>query len=492
MNYKITINKAILIIALFVYTLTAFFSTGYFNADEHYQIIEFAGVIDGTNNTSDLPWEYTKKIRSIIQPAIAFSIFKISSFFSITDPYSKAFILRLITALLSVFIINNFINEAKRFISSKHWVIFYLLSYFLWFLPFINVRFSSETWSGLFFLYGVTIILKKQINYYQYILLGTVLGFSFLFRYQISFAILGLLLWLFLIYKENLLKISICCAAILCTIFLGVLLDSWFYNEWTLAPYNYFLVNIIDDKASEFGTYPWYFYSILISLYSLLPIGIIIIFSSITFSLTKSKNLITWIIIPFLIIHSLVPHKEIRFLFPIINFIPLIIISSYEYVLEKKWYVKNKKWLRISLILIICLNFYALFFANTKASGDGRSAIIEKIHQLNDKQNLNILVTEDFYPKYLWPLNSNFYQEKNANFINIEKDKFNYLFNNNTRNVMIVSINDLNKESIKQMQSKLKMIEIEQTFPKFSFPLFKKANLGNKVFLLYNIENPKF
>ena len=153
MNYKFTINKSILIIALLVYTLTAFFSIGYFNADEHYQIIEFAGVIDGTNNTSNLPWEYSKKIRSIIQPTIAFAIFKVSSFFSITDPYSKAFILRLITALLSVFVITNFIKEAKRFISSKHWIVFYFLSYFLWFLPFINVRFSSETWSGLFFLY---------------------------------------------------------------------------------------------------------------------------------------------------------------------------------------------------------------------------------------------------------------------------------------------------------------------------------------------------
>ncbi|MCL7763179.1 hypothetical protein MPF19_07090 [Polaribacter sp. Z014] len=487
MDFKFTWQKKFFFIALIFYTLTAYFSVGYFNPDEHYQIIEFSGILDGNNTPQDLPWEYSKQIRSSIQPFLAFLIFKISSFFSISDPYSKALTLRLLSAVVVLLFINNFISEAKKLIRTSNWIVFYFLSYFLWFLPFINVRFSSETWSGLLFLFGITIILKNKKNYYHYLFLGLIFGSSFLFRYQIAFAILGVIFWLIFIRKEKLNKIIIILLGILFTVFLGILLDSWFYGELTIAPYNYFVENIINNKAAEFGVSPWYFYIVLILFYALLPIGILLISSTIIFTYHKKTSLITWAIIPFLIIHSLVSHKEIRFLFPLINFAPIILIVAYEYIIEKKWFIKNKKCLNISLILILLLNVFGLIFANTRAAGEGRAGIVSKIHQLNNRENLNIYVTDDFYPKYLWSLNANFYKEKNAKFINIEKDKYQSIFSTdkNTTNVLILSINDLENEKLKEIQSETNMVIIKKTFPNLLFSLFKKVNLGNKVFVLY-------
>ena len=189
-------HNILFIIAIIVYTTTAFYSSGYFHADEHYQIIEFAGMLDATNESKDMVWEYHEQIRPTVQPVIASYIFKLCERLSIIDSYSKALFLRLITALLSLSIIYYFANTCKKIVSPEYWKLFLVLSYFLWFLPFLNVRFSSETWSGIFLLLSISLVLRNYRSISAYCLIGAVLGISFLFRYQIAFSIIGLFLWL--------------------------------------------------------------------------------------------------------------------------------------------------------------------------------------------------------------------------------------------------------------------------------------------------------
>src|SRR3954466_14998143 len=93
-------ERIILLMAMLWYSMTAYFSVGYYHPDEHYQIIEFAGILDGTNTAQDLAWEYKAQIRPSLQPIICYSIFKICDFFNITNSYDKGFVLRLITGLL--------------------------------------------------------------------------------------------------------------------------------------------------------------------------------------------------------------------------------------------------------------------------------------------------------------------------------------------------------------------------------------------------------
>lgn len=489
MIYKFKFENYIYFLAIIIYSLTAFFSIGYFNADEHYQIIEFAGLLDGTTTPIDLPWEYERKIRPAIQPILTYIIFEVLSFFSLTDPYIKTFILRLITALVSIIIIIFFTKSCQKFLSPKNWKLFLLLSFFLWFLPFINIRFSSETWSGLLFLLSIAIILNDKNNHYKFALIGLIIGFSFLFRYQIAFAVFGIFLWLIFIKREQISKIVVFSIGFLCILFLGFLIDSWFYNEWTFTTYNYFNVNIIEDKASEFGVSPWYNYILLVLIFSFPPFGIIILATITLFVNKNHKSLITWAIVPFFIIHSMVAHKEIRFLFPIINFVPFIIVKAFEdSIFKMNWYKKNKKIIYKIFIFLFVINIFCLGFASFRPVGKGRAGIVEKIHYLNNKPNLNIFITKDYNPKYRWLLNSNFYKEENANFINIDTLSLSKISfeKNKTRNVLITSINDIEEDQIKKIIKQMKMKEITKTFPNFSFHLFKKINMGDKVFLLYS------
>jgi len=56
-------HQLVLIVALLIYVVTAYFSKGYYHADEHYQVIEFAGLKTGTHSGSDLAWEYRENSR---------------------------------------------------------------------------------------------------------------------------------------------------------------------------------------------------------------------------------------------------------------------------------------------------------------------------------------------------------------------------------------------------------------------------------------------
>ena len=145
-------EKIVFFSAILWYIITAYFSNGYYHADEHYQIIEFARLKLGANQASEMPWEFHEQIRPTLQPTICFFFLKLFNLVSIVNPYVQALIFRLITSIFAVCAISYFSLSCKTFINEKNWRIFYILSFFVWFLPWINVRFSSETYSGLFFL----------------------------------------------------------------------------------------------------------------------------------------------------------------------------------------------------------------------------------------------------------------------------------------------------------------------------------------------------
>jgi len=487
--FNLKLEYQFYIIAFIFYTLTAFFSNGYFSADEHYQLVEFANYLKGTNTAEDLPWEFASRIRPTLQPIITFFLFSITDLLSIVDPYSKAFILRLITAMLAVTSIYFFSCSCKVHFKPKNYKAFLFLSYFLWFLPFINVRFSSETWSGLFFLIALTLLNKYKINFKNLFLIGIILGFSFLFRYQIGLAIIGFIGWLLLIKKIKFRSISAFIFGFSIIFTLGIILDSWFYKEFTITTYNYFRVNLIEDKASEFGVFPWYFYFKKFLLYTFIPIGFFLLSLIFTFYVKASKHIITWVTIPFLVIHFLIPHKEIRFLFPLVNFLPFVIVYTLqEFIFIKKRYSKStKRILYFSFTFLIISNMLLLLFSSTRPAGNGRSGIVKKIHQSNNKKHLNLLISKDYNPKYLWILNSNFYKENNIRFIDIDTLNLNTYNQDDTEvnHFLITSALDIKKQKTQRVIEALNLKEKTTTMPSLTFSIFDKLNLGNKVFTLY-------
>lgn len=468
-------HRKTLVFSVIFYAIAIIFSVGYFHADEHYQIIEFAGILNGSNQSKDMVWEYSDHIRSAFQPTIAYYIFKACDFFSVSDPYVKAFVLRLITGILSLSVIYHFVKSCEKIVSPQYWNLFVLLSNFLWFLPFLNIRFSSETWSGILLLLAISLVIRNNGNTFTYLLIGTLLGFSFLCRFQISFAIGGLIAWLLFIKKESIKNIVFILTPFFLIVVLGIFIDSWYYGKWTFTMINYFVTNIVAGKAASFGTSPWYFYFFYVFRYSFFPIGIVLLASLIIVVTKRHKNLVVWIILPFFIGHSLIPHKELRFLFPLINLLPLLIVTALEIVDIPNWNNYAKKSVYVFFTIVAAINICCLIVSCIIPAGTGGVKIAQKIHHLNTRDKLNVIHSKDDNVYAPWGLTTNFYKEPNATFIESESltSTSNITTNLNTRTVLIVSKKHMEDPNIQGIISKLNMKEVSKSIPDVLLPIWK-------------------
>src|ERR1700744_2517799 len=91
-----------LVILATVIVVTAWFSVLFYFPDEHYQILEFMSYKLGITPASDLPWEFSARIRPWFQPLVYFLIARPLMGLGLTDMFAVAFVLRLATGLFSL------------------------------------------------------------------------------------------------------------------------------------------------------------------------------------------------------------------------------------------------------------------------------------------------------------------------------------------------------------------------------------------------------
>jgi phosphatidylinositol glycan class B len=408
--------------ALAVYIVAAWFSTGFYHGDEHYQLIEFAAYKMGNVSPEGLAWEFGARVRPAFQPFIAFIIIKLLQVFSIADPYIQAFILRLLTAMMALFSVRYFTRTCSYMVNPRYHKAYLFLSYFLWFLPFVNVRFASETWSGIMLLNALSVLLNTNLRGNRNYIAGVLLGLSFLFRYQNAFLAMGIFLWLFLIEKEKILDLLKLLAAAVVVLLLGILLDFWLYGEFTLSAWNYFYVNLVEDVASGYGTESWwnYFYSIF--RFGFFPIGIPVILAFLILTVKKPRNVFIWTILPFFVIHSIIAHKELRFLFPVINLVPIILLLAYQALKWdiRKWRVPGRIAIHAVAWILVAINIIGTVTVSLKPANIGLTTMTRYIRQHHGDESIRLISYNNSNPYGPWELMASFYMEKDMQDIRLE------------------------------------------------------------------------
>ncbi len=379
------------IISLIIIFLSACFGYGYLHPDEHHQILEFANskIID---IDFPLPWEYYVEMRPSLQPWIAFIIINLFHFIGIEDPFFIAFVIRLLGGLAFWIVI---LKTAPFWVDKyfKHQLTdnqFKAITFLFWIVPFIATRFSSENLSGILLVLGLFFFLKGE-NKKDYFLAGFILASSFFFRFQIGIIIFTILIHS-LFFKRKIFQVYfLLFLGSLPVIFINIYLDFLFYEKWTISAINYFTQNIINDAASNFGISPWYAYfsAFIEKIYP--PFSIFLLFLFFTGLVRLRRDLMVWVSVAFIIVHSIVPHKEPRFLFPII--FPFIIITTNGFFYYYKlWGVK--KWFEVILKISIIANLVFLFFRTfTSASDD--VIFSEMIYNNLAKADDNIITLAD-------------------------------------------------------------------------------------------------
>ena len=398
--------------------IASIFSLGYHQSDEHFQILEFAGLKLGLTSASDLAWEYHYQMRSSFQPFLTVIIYRFFGIFGADNPFFISFFLRLLSGGLAFLSTLLLYKVYKNNITDKVLEKWYLiLSFLLWFNIYNGVRFSSENWSGIFFIIGFSCyFLFSKRNYLSFLTIGLLFGLSFLSRYQAAFLILGFSGWLLIIRKERFINITYIIIGGVSIVLVGTLIDKWFYGEWTLTTWNYFTQNIIEDKVSGFGVQPWWWYITSTIINGVPPFSLLFVLAFFINIIFKPKSPIVWSVLPFFIIHSLIGHKELRFMFPIIAFLPVMIIHGVE-ILQKKYSVNlsSNKYMKGFMKLFFIVNAGLLIIIIFKPA-DSQISLYHKLYKDYREPTVLYYISGNPYDK---ALDIDYYKRKTLSIVQI-------------------------------------------------------------------------
>jgi phosphatidylinositol glycan class B len=389
-------------VALVVHVITAWFSSGYYAADEHFQIIAFAQARLGELNIADLPWEFEARMRSGFLPGIAYVVIVASRTLLTAEPLHIAFILRLITALFALVVVRTFVRAALTQVSDQLQRPFILLSYFLWFLPYQHVRFSSETCAGLFFLVGLSQLMSATARDRSWLLAGFFFGLCVQMKPAMIVACGGAMGWFLFISVARGRVFFRLLGGGLIAMALGMAVDSWFYGEPMHTLWNYLYKNSLSISkvrplpvASE--TYPWWYYFPWMMKYGIWPIGAVLVTALLWLTWRVPKSWLVWCVWPYLVLISLIPHKELRFVFPLVDLAPFALVIAWQSV-PSAWSTDERgrrRALILALALLVLVNTAGLVTAGLTSASSGRARLAEQMIAIRPSDPMTLGYTQN-------------------------------------------------------------------------------------------------
>lgn len=469
-------TRQILGVGLVVFLITSFTSIGYHHSDEHWQLLEFANFKLGRSPAHSLASEYRREMRSAFQPAVAYAAITLCESVDIKNPFTIALVLRIISSLLAWLAFAMLVLKSRQlgiFESSKKMLA--LVSLLLWFIPYTSCRFSNENWSGFLFCFGLLVVATaEKYTPTQFFFSGLLVGLSYLCRFQIVFAILGLLVWLLFIKQIQLQKVLILICGFLLMVGVGFILDKWFYGHFTFTAYNYFYVNLVEGVAASFGVSPWWFYFQMILESAAAPLSVLILIIYF-FSLYKQPtHLVHIVVLFFLVGHSLVGHKELRFLFPMVFFLPILLVLGYQKAMERWKDIVVKKWSRLFLRIVVIENSVLLIVIVFFKPAEETTLFNRFVYELASKQSVTIFYLKED-PYQFGDQRQYFYFPKGLTLKKIENEfsLAEFKRSNTTEKILVYDDAFFPSEGVKLLIGK----NVYRTFPEW----ITRFNVGNWV-----------
>ena len=360
--------RILLSVALVVQVIICLTAIGSYHPDQYFQIIEFSSYQLHRPSAAHHVWEFAAHLRATLQVYLFSAYYETCTALGITDPYSQLGLLRLLFGLILFVFFNGltlsyFRNERRNIL---YWVLFILN--FSWILPYTRTLYSSEMLSSLLFFGALALYEWRSRGEAEgrdrvvgqgrirgegpsgrlAMLTGFLFSLAFYARFQTGFAIAGFVLWMLLSgrHRKGLVWLS---AGFLAGVLLNTALDSLFYHQLVFTPYIYFRVNIIEGKAASMGTSSFLVYiAVLLAVILTPPLSLFLLGAGFRTALMKKLNRpIVASVLVFLLGHCLVAHKEERFLFPVLNVLPIFVGWGLPGLFD--WYRRRRKVVRALL-----------------------------------------------------------------------------------------------------------------------------------------------
>lgn len=357
--------KKVIIISFFIHIICAIFSTGFLHFDEHFQIVEFLNLKLNGISPNELAWEYREKIRPWFQVYAYMPFVNFFTSFGIRNPFFLAFIMRLVTTLFAWWSTNLIYPVLGLwFKKEKYKNLAFTFLHLTWFIPFIHTRTSSESFSISFFFMGLAFLLDRPYLF-RVILSGIFFGLCYQSRYQMALPIA--VMWLVSLFLKKIdVKTLVANAfGIIIGFSSGFIFDEWGYGTFNFGLWHYYRTNIQEGIMANVQHYPWYWYFRWAFIRGIPPVSIPLIIGTLWFWIKRPTHILTLATIPLFIFHSLMGHKEVRYIFSIVVFSPIFLFAMLEFYDEKlkpyyskKWFTRTAKFiLAINIILLLNVSF---------------------------------------------------------------------------------------------------------------------------------------
>lgn len=357
------------------------FSEGFQNHDEHFRVLEMMH--------RRLQAPPPKDTLQVCPECLMFSYFQPAMFglavkalrpIGVTSPFTLAILFRLFSALLGWVSLLAVVYCLPFWTSQKpvRTTALLVLS-FLWFLPYLHARPSPESWAGSFFFLSLAVLhfIKeregaakgRQGLLWAELSVGALWALAFSSRYQMGISILFLALW-YLILGRNRGTQSLWSFARMCLGFFLVaaaveIINTWGYGFW--YPTHWAYLDRLVFKGGvlhQFASGRWYYF-IQVFLQGGAPFSILLLLGTFLGWVIFPRHVLTWITASFFLIHQVMAHKQINYLFPIAKGSVVLCVLSLSAVYERIKGNNHQHWILKLRPYAVMMNFGLLILACT-------------------------------------------------------------------------------------------------------------------------------
>jgi GPI mannosyltransferase 3 len=262
-----------------------------------------------------VPWEFTDGANNWAWPAVLAGIFKFASVVGLSHPSEYIGLARVVlaaagvaTAFASFRLARSY--GASTFTASAGAALFALAAPAIYFAP----RALSETASTLPVALGLALALQPRARPRQVCAGASLLGLAVMLRFLNAFFAVALVVML-IARRDRRAAVTAGTTLLVWALAFGML-DWLTWGGWFHSAITYLRFNLVEGRASGWGTSPFgYYWDVLLGSFGA-PAAILLV-ALCLLSVRRAPGLFLTAAI-FVLAHSYVPHKEGRFLLPVL------------------------------------------------------------------------------------------------------------------------------------------------------------------------------